>query len=99
MDIGTALLWLSLLFAVGTLACSFFLWATKKVIYRNLAIFSTVFCMLALTGAYIVLTKYFLDDNFDIHYVWGHSGTNLKIMMTIQMTNMKLPSMSMIGPG
>jgi cytochrome c-type biogenesis protein CcmF len=77
MDIGTALLWLSLLFAVGTLACSFFLWATKKVIYRNLAIFSTVFCMLALTGAYIVLTKYFLDDNFDIHYVWGHSGTNL----------------------
>ncbi len=77
MDLGTILIWLSLLLAIGIVICTFLFYFTKIRLFRTYAMVATIACMFAITISYLLLSYYFLTSNFDIHYVWENSGKAL----------------------
>jgi cytochrome c-type biogenesis protein CcmF len=78
MDIGTILIWISLIFTIGVIGLSFLYLFSNKRYFQNYVIVSIFIVVLAITFAYILLTYYFITSNFGIHYVWANSGENLE---------------------
>lgn len=78
MDTGTIFIWTALLLTIGAVIFSILFLKLRDPTFQLIAILCTVFDVLVITFAYILLTSYFLNSNFDIHYVWEHSGENME---------------------
>lgn len=77
MDIGTILIWISLILAIIVPLGSFILYLTRRILLKKIIILGTLLCVLFITLAYFLLTYYFLISNFNIHYVWYNSSENV----------------------
>ncbi len=77
MEIGTILLWLSLIITILVIVISFIFHMTKNKLFKNINLILTVLCSILLTIIYILLTYYFLTMNYNIHYVWYNSSKNV----------------------
>jgi cytochrome c-type biogenesis protein CcmF len=78
MEIGTLSIWIALVLSATALACSFLHYFTKEKYFKGMMIAAVILCIVVVTFSYVLLTYYFLTSNFDIHYVWAHSGENLE---------------------
>jgi cytochrome c-type biogenesis protein CcmF len=76
MDIGSILIWISLILAVAVPILTILYYYTKDKIFRTFTIIATLLCVLTITATYLLLTHYFLTSNFDYHYVWYNSSKN-----------------------
>ena len=83
MDIGTILIWISLLLCIAVPLLTVLHYYTKERYFRIFAIIATLACVLAITIAYFLLTYYFLTSNFDIHYVWYNSSNSVEWYLKI----------------
>ncbi len=76
MEIGTVLVYLSLVLATASVASSLSHIYTKDRRHRNVSRFLVFLCFITTTTAFFLLVYYFLEPNLGIHYVHGHTSTD-----------------------
>ncbi|MCK5291296.1 MAG: cytochrome c biogenesis protein CcsA [Thermoplasmata archaeon] len=75
MEIGTVLVYLSLVLATASVASSLSHIYTKDRRHRNVSRFLVFLCFTTTTATFFLLVYYFLEPNLGIHYVHGHTST------------------------
>jgi cytochrome c-type biogenesis protein CcmF len=75
VEIGTVLVYLSLVLATASVALSVSHLYTRDRRHRNVSRVLVFLCFTTITATFFLLVYYFLEPNLDIHYVHGHTST------------------------
>jgi cytochrome c-type biogenesis protein CcmF len=76
VEIGTVLVYLSLVLAIASVALSLSHFYTSDRRHRNASRFLVFLCFITTTTFFFLLVYYFLEPNLGIHYVHGHTSAD-----------------------